>query len=109
MLATAVFPEAAAWQRRQDSDQLIAQIDTLYGWGSLSGHLLPRVVGIQCRIVDLHGLLELVAGAGQVPQVPQHAAEISPPGADGGVVGAQGRLADLHGSLQLVAGAGQVP
>jgi hypothetical protein len=31
MLATAVLPEAAAWQRRQDSDQLISQIDTLYG------------------------------------------------------------------------------
>jgi hypothetical protein len=30
MLGAAVFPEALAWQRRQDGDQLIAQIDTLW-------------------------------------------------------------------------------
>jgi Tetratricopeptide repeat len=30
MLGTAVFSEALAWQRREDGDQLIAQIDTLW-------------------------------------------------------------------------------
>lgn len=36
MLDAAVFPEAVAWQRRQDGDQLIAQIDTLWEHSNLT-------------------------------------------------------------------------
>ena len=67
------------------------------------------MVGPQGRLADLQGALQLGAGAGQVPQVLQHEAEVAVPGTDVGVVGAQGRLADLQGPLQLGAGAGQVP
>ena len=48
MLATAVFPETVAWQRRQEGDQLIAQIDTLWEHSNLTTRppppLLPEEV-----------------------------------------------------------------
>lgn len=41
MLATAVFSEAQAWQRRQDGDQLITQIDTLWAHSDLTTQPSP--------------------------------------------------------------------
>src|SRR6478735_7762435 len=67
-----------------------------------------RVVGAEGGLADLQGAFVLGAGAGQVPQAPQHAAEVVAPDADGGVVGAEGGLADLQGAFELGAGAGQV-
>jgi hypothetical protein len=65
--------------------------------------------GREGGLADLQGAFELGAGAGQVPQFPEHAPEVAAPAADGGVVGAKGGLADLQGAFVPGAGAGQVP
>src|SRR6266508_1800600 len=65
----------------------------------LGGH--GGVGGAQGGLGDGQGLLVLGAGAGEVPEVLEHAAEVVAPEADVGVGGAQGGLADGQGLLVL--------
>ena len=58
------------------------------------------VIGAVGRLGYRQGLLELGLGTSEVPQVPQHAAEVATSGADGGVIGAKGGLADGYGPLE---------
>src|SRR6266508_1590455 len=74
---------------------------------AVDGHV--RVVGAEGRLADLKRPLQLRPGAGQVPKVLQHPAEIATVAGHARVVGAKGRLADLKRPLQLRPGAGQVP
>jgi hypothetical protein len=67
------------------------------------------MVGTEGRLANPEGALVLGAGAGQVSEFLEHAAEVVAPGADGGVVGAEGGLTDLQGPFQLSAGFGRLP
>jgi tetratricopeptide (TPR) repeat protein len=54
MLTTAVFPEAQAWQRRQDGDHLIAQIDKLWEHSDLNAQSpLPLEDEVVERLMSL--------------------------------------------------------
>jgi hypothetical protein len=64
------------------------------------------VVGAEGGSADLKGALMLGSGAGQAPQLIEHAAEIVVPRCHLGVVGAEGGSADLKGALMLGSGAG---